>query len=53
MIDTGNDFAFHVPGDGIVFGEAGRLAYAADGNELSFAGTSIVNTVQLRQALSP
>ena len=53
LIDTGNEFAFHVPGDGIVFGQAGRLVLAADGSELSFAGHSVVNTSELCAALSP
>jgi len=53
MIDTGKEFAFHVPGDGIVFGQAGRLIFAADGSELSFAGNSVLNTAALCQALSP
>jgi len=53
MIDTGKEFAFHVPGDGIVFGQAGRLVLAADGSELSFAGHSVVNTSELCAALSP
>ena len=53
MIDTGKEFAFHVPGDGIVFGQAGRLIFAADGSELSFAGNLVVNTAALCQALSP
>ena len=53
MIDTGKEFAFHVPGDGIVFGQAGRLIFAADGSELSFAGNSVINTAALCQALSP
>src|SRR5439155_16580101 len=53
MIDTGKEFAFHVPGDGIVFGQAGRLIFAADGSELSFAGNLVVNTAALCQALNP
>jgi hypothetical protein len=53
MIDTGKEFAFHVPGAGIVFGQAGRLVLAADGSGLSFAGRSIVNTSALCAALSP
>ena len=53
MVDTGNEFAFHVPGDGIVFGQAGRLAFAADGSELSFAGHTVVDTAALCAALAP
>src|SRR3954453_6759722 len=53
MIDTGKEFAFHVPGDGIVFGQSGRLVLAADGSQLSFAGNSVLNTAALCQALSP
>ena len=53
MVDTGNEFAFHVPGDGIVLGQAGRLVLAADGSELSFTGNSVINTEALCAALSP
>ena len=53
MVDTGNEFAFHVPGDGIVFGQAGRLALAADGSELSFAGHTVIDTAALCAALAP
>jgi hypothetical protein len=53
MIDTGDEFAFHVPGDGIVFGQAGRLVLAADGSQLSFAGHTAVNTAALCVALAP
>ena len=53
MVDTGKEFAFHVPGDGIIVGQAGRLVLAADGSELSFAGHSVTNTSALCTALSP
>jgi hypothetical protein len=53
MIITGKEFAFHVPGDGIVFGQAGRLISAADGSELSFAGRSVTKVPELCAALSP
>ena len=53
IVDTGKEYAFHVPGDGIVFGQAGRLVFAADGSELSFAGNSVVNTSELCAALGP
>jgi len=53
MVDTGKEFAFHVPGDGIVFGQAGRLVSAADGSELSFAGHSVLDTSELCAALGP
>jgi hypothetical protein len=52
MVDTGNEFAFHVPGDGIVLGQAGRLVLAADGSELSFNGTSVINNEALCAALA-
>ena len=52
-VDTGKEFAFHVPGDGIVFGQDGRLTLAADGNQLSFAGRSVVDTAALCAALAP
>lgn len=53
MIDTGKEFAFHLPGDGIVLGQAGRLVLAADGSELSFAGHSVTNASALCATLSP
>ncbi len=53
MVDTGKEFAFHVPGDALVFGQAGRLTLAADGSELSFAGHSVVDTSALCAALAP
>lgn len=53
MIVTGKEVAFHVPGDGIVFGQAGRLVLAADGSQLSFAGHSVTNTSALCATLSP
>jgi hypothetical protein len=52
MIDTGKEFAFHVPGDGIVFGQSGRLVLAADGSQLSFAGNTAVDTAALCSALA-
>src|SRR4051795_12886267 len=37
MVDTGKEFAFHVPGDGIVFGQSGRLLLSAPGRRLTGA----------------
>jgi hypothetical protein len=53
MVDTGKEFAFHVPGDGVVFGAAGRLTLAADGSELSFAGHAPLDVASLCAALAP
>jgi hypothetical protein len=53
VIDTGKEFAFHVPGDGIVFGQSGRLVLASDGSQLSFAGNTVVDTAALCSALAP
>jgi len=53
MVVTGKEFAFHVPGDGIVFGQDGRLTSAADGTELAFNGRSVVNVTELCAALAP
>jgi YD repeat-containing protein len=53
MVDTGKEFAFHVPGDGIVFGTAGRLVFAADGSVLSFPGNMVTDTSTLCAALGP
>ena len=53
MIDTGKEFAFHVPRDGIVFGQSGRLVLASDGSQLSFDGNTVVDTAALCSALAP
>lgn len=53
MVDTGKEFAFHVPGDGVVFGQSGRLVLAGDQSELSFVGHSVLDTAALCAALSP
>jgi hypothetical protein len=53
MVVTGKEFAFHVPGDGIVFGQSGRLVLAADGSQLSFNGNSVVAVEALCTALAP
>jgi hypothetical protein len=53
MVDTGKEYAFHVPGDGIVFGVDGRLTFAADGTELAFDGNSVLSTAELCAALAP
>jgi hypothetical protein len=52
-VDTGKEFAFHVPGDGIVFGQDGRLTLAADGTELAFGGRSVLDVAALCAALAP
>jgi len=53
MVDTGKEFAFHVPGDGVVFGQDGRLTFAADGTELAFDGRSVLDVAALCAALAP
>ena len=53
MIDTGREFAFKVPGDGIVLGQAGRLVSTLDGSEISFAGNSVTDGSALCTALGP
>jgi hypothetical protein len=53
MVDTGKELAFHVPGDGIVLGQSGRLISAADGSELSFVGHSVLDAAALCAALAP
>ena len=53
MVDTGMEYAFHVPGDGIVLGQSGRLVSAADGSELSFVGHSALDPASLCAALGP
>jgi hypothetical protein len=52
-IDTGREFAFKVPGDGIVLGQAGRLVSTLDGSEISFAGSSVTDVFALCAALGP
>src|SRR3954465_13405774 len=53
MVDTGKELAFHVPGDGVVLGQSGRLPLWADGSQLSFVGHSISDTAALCAALAP
>jgi hypothetical protein len=53
MVDTGKEFAFHVPGDGILLGQSGRLTVAADGRQLSFVGHSVLDAPALCAALAP
>jgi hypothetical protein len=53
MVDTGMEYAFHVPGDGIVLGQSGRATYAADGSPLSFVGHSVLDAAPLCAALAP
>ncbi len=53
LVTTGKEFAFHVPGDGIVLGQSGRLVSAADGTELSFVGHSVLDAASLCAALAP
>ena len=53
MVDTGMEVAFHIPGDGIVFGQSGRLTLAADGSELSFVGHTVLDATALCAALAP
>jgi hypothetical protein len=51
-VETGKEVAFHVPGDGIVLGQAGRLVLAADGSQLSFNGSSVDDIEALCAALA-
>jgi hypothetical protein len=53
MVLTGKEYAFHVPGDGVVFGVDGRLTFAADGTPLAFSGRSVLNVAELCAALAP
>jgi hypothetical protein len=53
MIDTGMEFSFHLPGEGIVLGQAGRLTLAADDSQLAFVGMSVLDTKALCAALAP
>jgi hypothetical protein len=53
MVDTGKEFAFHVPGAGVIFGQSGRLTLAGDGSQVSFVGHSIADTAALCAALAP
>jgi hypothetical protein len=53
MVDPGKEFAFHLPGDGIVLGTDGRLVSAADGSVLLFAGNMVADTSTVSAALSP
>ena len=53
MVDTGMEYSFRLPRDGVIFGQAGRLTLAADGSQLSFVGMSVANTDLLCAALAP
>jgi hypothetical protein len=53
MVVTGKEFAFRVPGDGIVFGQDGRLTLAADGTGRAFNGRSVLDIAALCAALAP
>jgi hypothetical protein len=53
VIETGLEFAFHVPGGGIVLGMAGRSVSTLDGTEISFAGNSVTDVAALCAALGP
>jgi hypothetical protein len=53
MVDTGMEYAFHLPGDGIVLGQSGRATFAADGTPLTFVGHSVLDAAALCAALAP
>lgn len=53
MVDTGMELSFHVPGSGVVFGQAGRLVLAADETQISFVGMSVLKPGALCAALAP
>lgn len=53
MIVTGNEYAFRVPGAGVVLGQSGRLVEAPDGSELSFTGIATLDAAALCAALGP
>jgi hypothetical protein len=53
MVETGKEFAFHVPGDGIVLGQSGRFTSAADGTPISFVGHAVLDAAALCAALAP
>jgi hypothetical protein len=36
MTDTGMEFSFHVPGDGVVLAQAGNFSFLPDGTVISF-----------------
>jgi hypothetical protein len=50
---TGDEVIFHVPGAGVVFGQAGRFVTSGDGSPLSFTGMSALDTTALCAALAP
>ncbi|HVI34679.1 MAG TPA: hypothetical protein VM684_00475 [Gaiellales bacterium] len=53
MVVTGNEYAFRVPGAGVVLGQSGRLVQAPDGSQLSFTGLSTLDAAVLCAALGP
>jgi len=50
---TGDQLIFHLPGVGVVFGQAGRLVTGSDGAILSVTGMSMLDTAALCTALAP
>jgi len=50
---TGNEVGFHLPGAGVVFGQAGRLVLTNAGAQLSFTGLSTLDADALCTTLAP
>ena len=51
-IDTGKEFAFHIPGAGAVWAQNGRFVFG-DAGLISFTGLNSLDTATLCAALAP
>ena len=52
VTDTGMEFAFHIPGSGIVWAQAGRFVFN-DIGPVSYSGLNTLDTGALCAALAP
>lgn len=50
--DTGKEFAFHIPGSGVVWAQNGRFVYG-DIGVISYSGLNTLDTTALCGALAP
>jgi hypothetical protein len=50
--DTGKEFAFHIPGSGVVWAQNGRFVFGQVGT-ISYSGLNTLDTTALCSALAP
>src|SRR3954447_3544332 len=51
-VDTGKEFAFHIPGSGVVWAQNGRFVFG-DIGLVSYSGLNTLDTIALCGALAP